>query len=92
MIVSFKHKGLRKLFETGSLAGIQAAHARRLTLQLASLHTAQSVEDMDIPGFRLHALKGSAAGRWSVWVNGNWRMTFEFENGNAHVVDYEDYH
>lgn len=92
MIVSFKHKGLRKLFETGSAAGVQAIHVRRLTLQLAALHTAQTVEDMNIPGFRLHALKGVAAVRWSVWVNGNWRMTFEFEHGNAHVVDYEDYH
>jgi toxin HigB-1 len=92
MIVSFKHKGLRKLFESGGLAGIQVAHARRLTLQLVALNTAQTVEDMDIPGFRLHPLKGTVSGRWSVWVNGNWRMTFEFENGSAHVVDYEDYH
>ncbi len=92
MITSFRHKGLRKYFESGSLAGIQPAHANRLKMQLAALDTAQIIEDMDIPGFRLHPLKGSERGRWSIWVNGNWRVTFEFENGNAFVLDYEDYH
>jgi proteic killer suppression protein len=92
MITSFRHKGLRKYFESGSLAGIQPAHANRLKMQLAALDTAQVIEDMDIPGFRLHPLKGSERGRWSIWVNGNWRVTFEFKNGNAFVLDYEDYH
>jgi proteic killer suppression protein len=92
MITSFRHKGLRKCFESGSLAGIQPAHANRLKMQLAALDTAQVIEDMDIPGFRLHPLKGSERRRWSIWVNGNWRVTFEFENGNAFVLDYEDYH
>lgn len=92
MITSFRHKGLRKYFESGSLAGIQPAHANRLKMQLAALDTAQVIEDMDIPGFRLHPLKGSERGRWSIRVNGNWRVTFEFENGNAFVLDYEDYH
>ena len=92
MIVSFKHKGLRKLFETGSAAGVQAAHARRLTMQLTALHTAQTIDDMDIHGFRLHSLKGTDAKRWSIWVNGNWRVTFEFVDGNVYVIDYEDYH
>ena len=92
MIVSFRHKGLQKYFETGSLAGIQAVHAKRLKMQLVALETAHVVDDMDIPGFRLHPLKGDAKGRWSVAVNGNWRMTFEFINGNAYVLDYEDYH
>src|SRR3990170_4616829 len=91
MITSFRHKGLRKYFESGSLAGIQPAHANRLKMQLAALDTAQTIEDMDIPGFRLHPLKGSERGRWSIWVNGNWRVTFEFENGNAFVLDYEVY-
>jgi len=59
---------------------------------LAALDTAQSIEDMNIPGFRLHRLKGQDRGRFSVWVNGNWRVTFEFEDGNAYVLDYEDYH
>ena len=92
MIASFRHKGLRKYFESGSQAGIQPAHARRLQMQLAALDTAETIDDMDIPGFRLHALKGSDKGRWSIWVNGNWRVTFEFENGNAFILDYEDYH
>ena len=92
MITSFRHKGLRKYFESGSLAGIQPAHANRLKMQLAALDTAQTIEDMDIPGFRLYPLKGSERGRWSIWVNGNWRVTFEFKNGNAYILDYEDYH
>ena len=81
-----------KILESGSLAGIQPAHARRLQMQLAALDTAQTIEDMNIPGFRLHPLKGAERGRWSIWVNGNWRVTFAFENGNAFVLDYEDYH
>ena len=92
MIKSFRHKGLRKYFESGSLAGIQPAHANRLKMQLAALDTAQSIEDMDIAGFRLHPLKGNESGRWSIWVNGNWRVTFEFADGNAFILDYEDYH
>ncbi len=92
MIASFRHKGLRKFFESGSRAGVQPAHATRLTMQLAALDTAHTVADMEIPGFRLHPLKGGSHGRWSIWVNGNWRITFEFENGNALVLDYEDYH
>ena len=92
MIASFRHKGLRKYFESGSVAGIQPAHAKRLKMQLAALDTAVTIEDMDVPGFRLHPLKGVDKGRWSISVNGNWRVTFEFENGNAFVLDYEDYH
>ena len=92
MIKSFRHKGLRRLFVTGSTSGIQASNAKRLRMQLAALDTAQSIDDMDIPGFRLHPLKGNHEGRWSITVNGNWRMTFEFVDGNAYVLDYEDYH
>ena len=92
MIQSFRHKGLKKFFESGSAAGIQPHHARRLRMLLVALDTAQSVEDMDVPGFRLHPLKGSERGRWSVWVNGNWRLSFEFKDGHAYVLDYEDYH
>lgn len=92
MIKSFRHKGLRRLFETGSASGVQASHVKRLRMQLAALDTARTVEDMDIPGFRLHSLKGEMRGRWSITVNGNWRLTFEFQDGNAYVLDYEDYH
>ena len=92
MIQSFRHKGLRRLFETGSASGVQAAHAKRLRMQLAALDTANTVDDMDIPGFRLHPLKGEMLGRWAITVSGSWRVTFEFRDGNAHVLDYEDYH
>lgn len=92
MIQSFRHKGLRRFYETGSAAGIQPKHATRLRMLLVALETAQVIADMDLPGFRLHPLKGQAKGRWSVWVNGNWRVTFEFREGHAYVLDYEDYH
>ena len=92
MIKSFRHKGLRDLFEKGTAKGIQPAHAKRLRLQLAALHTARVIDDMDIPGYRLHQLRGRDKGRWSITVNGNWRVTFEFREGDAHVLDYEDYH
>ncbi|MFM7571442.1 MAG: type II toxin-antitoxin system RelE/ParE family toxin [Betaproteobacteria bacterium] len=89
---SFKHKGLRRLYETGSTSGVQASHANRLRMQLTALDTAQTIADMDLPGFRLHPLRGELSGRWSITVSGNWRLTFEFQDGNAYVLDYEDYH
>lgn len=92
MIQSFRHKGLRRFYESGSAAGVQPHHAKRLRMLLTALDTAQSIDDMNIPGFRLHPLKGEERGRWSVWVNGNWRVTFEFKDGHAYVLDYEDYH
>jgi toxin HigB-1 len=92
MIQSFRHKGLRKYYETGSTSGIQTIHAVRLRMQLTALDTAQNIQDMDVPGYKLHPLKGKLKGRWSVWVSGNWRLTFEFKNGDAHLLDYEDYH
>ena len=76
----------------GSAAGVQPNHAKRLRMQLAALDTAHAIDDMDIPGFRLHPLKGEMVGRWSIMVSGNWRVTFEFREGNAYVLDYEDYH
>jgi proteic killer suppression protein len=92
MIQSIRHKGLRKLFETGSAAGVVASHAKRIRLQLTALVTALVIDDMDIRGFGLHPLKGPMKGRWSISVNGNWRLTFEFRDGNVYVLDYEDYH
>ena len=92
MIRSFRHKGLRRFYESGSKAGIRPEHAARLRMQLAALDSASRIADMEIPGFRLHGLKGSASGRWSIWVNGNWRITFEFREGDAFIVDYEDDH
>lgn len=61
-------------------------------MQLTALDTANVLDDMDIPGFRLHPLKGGERGRWSIWVNGNWRLTFQFIDGDVHILDYEDYH
>ncbi len=92
MIQSFRHKGLRRFYESGSAAGIQPKHVRRLRLLLVALDTAHVIDDMDVPGFNLHLLKGQGKGRWSIWVNGNWRVTFEFRDGHAYVLDYEDYH
>jgi proteic killer suppression protein len=92
MIRSFKHKGVERFFKSGSLAGIQAAHAPRLARQLSALDAASSPEDMNRPGWGCHSLKGDLAGHWSVSVNGNWRLTFTFENGDAILVDYQDYH
>jgi len=92
MIKSFKHKGLEKFFSTGSKAGIQAKHAAKIKVQLQLLHVAITVDDMDIPGWKLHSLKGERQGLWAISVNGNWRIVFEFENGHAFIVNYEDYH
>lgn len=92
MIKSFKHKGLEAFFASGKTRGIQAAHANKLRMQLAALDTARVIDDMDIPGYRLHPLKGSRKGIWSITVNGNWRITFEFQDGNVYIVNYEDYH
>jgi proteic killer suppression protein len=92
MIKSFRHKGLKKFFESGIVSGIQPHHAKRIRMLMAALDTAFSIEDMNVPGFRLHPLKGKERGRWSIWVSGNWRLTFEFIDGDVHVLDYEDYH
>lgn len=92
MIQSIRHKGLLKFYKTGVAAGIQAAHANRLRMLLAALDTAQTIRDMNVPSFRLHPLKGRMKGRWAVSVSGNWRLTFEFRDGDAYLIDYEDYH
>ncbi|MEP7706372.1 type II toxin-antitoxin system RelE/ParE family toxin [Paraglaciecola sp. 25GB23A] len=92
MIKSFKHKGLEKFYNTGTKKGIQATHATKLRMQLAALDTAHCIEDLDIPGYRLHPLKGNRKGLWSITVNGNWRVTFEFEEGHVYIINYEDYH
>jgi len=92
MIKGFRHKGLEAFFESGSKSGIQANHAKKLSRQLTALNEADSENDMDQPGWNLHPLKGDLADHWSVKVNGNWRMTFVFEDGDAYLVDYQDYH
>ncbi len=92
MIKSFQHKGLEAFFKTGSKAGIQPHHASRLSRQLARLDEANAPEDMNAPGWKLHGLSGNLSGHYSVTVNGNWRMTFRFDNGDTVLVDYQDYH
>jgi toxin HigB-1 len=92
MIKSFKHKGLKRLFETGQTAGVKPQHADRLRKILALLETAETIVDMDLPGLNLHALKGNRRGTLAVKVTGNWRVTFKIENGDMLDVGYEDYH
>ncbi len=92
MIKTFSHKGLEAYFLKGSKAGIQPHHAAKLSRQLVRLDVAKSGQDMNVPGWNLHALNGDLEGHFSVWVNGNWRMTFKFEFGDAVLVNYQDYH
>ena len=92
MIRQFKHKGLKKLFESSSLSGVKPQHATRLRQILALLNTAETLEDMNLPGMNLHELKGNRKGNWSVMVSGNWRVTFTLQEGDAYNVNYEDYH
>lgn len=92
MIISFRHRGLRRFFLAGDRAGIRPEHAARLRLVLGRLAASTSPKDMDLPGLRLHQLKGKLKGRWSVTISGNWRTTFAFECKDAVLVDYEDYH
>ena len=92
MIRSFKHKGLQDFFETGSVKGILPDHAAKLARMLDRLEASRGALDMNLPGYRLHRLSGKEAGTYSVWVNGNWRVTFRFDGEDAVVVDYRDYH
>lgn len=92
MIKSFVHKGLQEFFETGTKKGIQAEHSAKLGRILDRLDASICARDMDLPGYRLHQLKGNMQDLWSVTVNGNWRITFYFEGQDAYLVDYQDYH
>jgi len=92
MIKSFKHKGLERLFIRGSASGVQTDYAPRITLILDAIDAAEQVKELDLPGLRLHRLKGDKRNLWSVRVSANWRITFEFENGDAYILDLEDYH
>ena len=92
MIKSFKHKGLERFYKKGTKVGIQARHAKRLRLILAQLNQARMIEDLDLPMFHLHPLKGNRKEIWSVTVQANWRITFKFVKGDAEIINYEDYH
>lgn len=92
MIKSWKHKGLRKFFETGSTSGIAATHVSKIGMILQYLDAASKPTDMKLPGMGFHKLQGQLKGYYSVTVNGNWRIIFKFENNHAVLVDYLDYH
>lgn len=92
MIKSFAHKGLREFYESGSKKGIQPEHAPKLGRMLDRLDASISPQDMNLPGYRLHPLKGDKQDMWAVTVNGNWRLTFYFEGQDAYLLDYQDYH
>lgn len=92
MIKTFKHKGLKDFFESGTKAGIRPDHAAKLSRQLLRLDAAKNPADMNLPDWRINSLVGEFAGHYSVTVNGNWRMTFLFEGEDAILIDYQDYH
>lgn len=92
VIKSFRHRGLRQLFEKGDRRKLHQDHVAKIERVLARLEEAVEVHNMDLPGYRLHQLKGDLQSRWSVSISGNWRITFRFEDGNAYEVDLVDYH
>jgi len=92
MIESFKHKGLKRLFETGHTSGINPQHVERLRKILALLETSENIDDMDLPGLNLHKLKGRRKNTLAAKIGGNWRVTFKLKNGDVLEVNYEDYH
>ena len=92
MIKSFKHKGLKDFFESGSRSGILPHHSKKLQILLTALSTAKDERDMNAPSWNLHSLSGNLKEHWSVIVSGNWRITFRFDEGDVELVDYQDYH
>jgi proteic killer suppression protein len=92
MIIGFRHKGLKLLYETGTAKGVQADHKTKLLGILAALDAAERPDDLALPSYRLHPLRGSLKGHWSIWVSGNWRVTFRFIATDVELVDYQDYH
>jgi len=92
MILDFIHKGLEKFYRTGSKVGIQSNHADKLRRILSNLDVASCVDDLDLPSYRLHELKGSRHGVWSITVQANWRITFRFVGEDIELINYEDYH
>lgn len=92
MIIGFRHKGLEAFYKKGTTKGIQTAHAAKLRRILALLDVATSTDDLNLPSFKLHPLKGGLKGHWSIYVNGNWRITFRFIGVDVELVNYLDYH
>lgn len=92
VIESITHKGLRKLFQDADASKLNAEHIEKLREILTALDSAATLSDLDLPTFKFHALSGDQKGRYSITVHGNWRVTFEFENGTVKRVNFEDYH
>lgn len=92
MIKSFKHKGLKRFFIYGDISGINAEHQEKIARILFVIDSASNIKAISAPAYKLHPLKGGLKGHWAVSVSGNWRITFKFENKNAYVLDYQDYH
>jgi toxin HigB-1 len=92
VIRSIRHKGLKRLYEDDDARGVRSEHAQKLRDILTRLDAAAVLQDMDMPGFRLHSLKGALAGFWAVTVRANWRVIFRFRESDAWDVDYVDYH
>jgi len=92
VIKSFRHKGLQLFFKAGSMRDIVPDHAGKFSRLLDRLDASASPSDMNLPAYKLHKMSGRGAGTWSVWVSGNWRVTFRFEGKDAIIVDYRDYH
>ena len=92
VIESFRHKGLKRLYEKDERKGVPPALADKLERILARLDVAKAPQQMDLPGLKLHPLRGELRGFWSVWVSGNWRIIFRFEGTDAAQVDLVDYH
>jgi proteic killer suppression protein len=92
MIRSFRHKGLKRLYEKGDARGVSAEMLAKVEVILADLDAAETPEDLGLPGYGLHALKGDLKGFWSVKVTGNWRIVFWMEDGDVYRVDLTDYH
>ena len=92
MIRSFRHRGLKRMYERDDPSRVGTDIADRAGLVLADLDSASKPSDLDLPGYRLHPLKGNLKGFWSISVSGNWRVIFRFDNGDAYDVDLVDYH
>jgi proteic killer suppression protein len=92
VLKTFRHKGLKRLFEKDDPRGIRPEQLNRLRDVLANLDCAVTLKDLDLPGYRLHELKGNLANHWSITISGYWRVTFRFEDGDAIDVDFLDYH
>ena len=92
MIRSFRHRGLKRMYDRNDPSRVAPNLVNRVALALADLDDARNTSDLDLPGYRLHPLKGDLEGRWSISISGNWRVTFRFEDGDAYDVDLTDYH